>query len=120
MARAQSFDIIDARQSVAMLVGDFAGIRAVVAAKGACEDAGEFGKGHGAGSGNSQPCSRKAPEHNTTPGDLTDATGFQNAANDLATAADKLASSPRPAMPMAWPQVKAMGEPAVRHGYRAK
>jgi len=96
VARAEGFDVIESRQAGQDLISaDFAGIRAVVTAKGDVKTLENPAKAMARWIRQFPTMFPKGSEqgHNTKalPAIWSDMAGFQTAANDLATAADKLA-----------------------------
>src|SRR3954452_21582573 len=116
IARAQSIDVIETRQAGQdLLAGTFAGIRAVVAAKGDVKTLENPAKYMARWIRQFPTLFPKGSEqgHNTRalPAVWTEAAGFQNAANDLAAAADKLAQLAKAGdAEGAAAEVKVMGE----------
>jgi cytochrome c556 len=128
VARAEGVDVIETRQAGMDLVSaDYAGIRAVVAAKGDVKTLENPGKAIARWARLHPSLFPKGSEqgHNTRalPAIWTDMAGFQGDANDLATAADKLAQFAKAgdADGVAG-QIKPMGDAcnACHSTYRAK
>ncbi|HXT79025.1 MAG TPA: cytochrome c [Acetobacteraceae bacterium] len=127
-ARADGYDPIETRQAGQdLLAGDFAGIRAVVAAKGDVTKLADPAKAMARWitqfPSQFPPGSDKGHNTKALPAIWSDPAGFKKAASDLATAADKLAQLAKAGDAEAMgPQLKVVADACVacHRTYRAK